>query len=207
MIKIIIFDLDGVLVDTNYIHFETFIKALQNINKSINYTYEEHELLFNTLTTKLKVEKLVTQNILNKDDFDIIYNKKQELTKQYLDKLNKNQNLIDLFNILKQKYKLYCCSNSNRINVVTILTNLGLYDYFENIYSNNDVINPKPSPEIYIKTIKLANVSPDETLILEDSEIGLKAAYESNAHVLQIKNINEVTYKNIMNKISNIVYH
>jgi hypothetical protein len=82
-----------------------------------------------------------------------------------------------------------------------ILTKMGIIDYFDMILGNNDVINPKPSPEIYNTVMSRENIQPNETLILEDSLIGLEAAYSSKAHVLEIKNINEVNYLNISNTI------
>ena len=202
MIKAIIFDLDGVLIDSNYIHYETFIKAVQHINKDIYYSYDEHNSLFNSMTTKNKVKILIQQGLLKNEDIDIIYEKKQELTHEAFDTLQPNVQLISLFQqLIKLKYRIFCCSNSNTINVKLILTKLGLIDYFVMILGNNDVIHPKPSPEIYNTIMTLENIQPNETLILEDSLIGLEAAYSSKAHVLEIKNVNDVNYKNISNTI------
>jgi len=202
MIKAIIFDLDGVLIDSNYIHYETFIKAVQHINKDIYYSYDEHNTLFNSMTTKNKVKILIQQGFLKNEDIDIIYEKKQELTHQAFHTLQPNIQLISLFQqLVKNKYSLFCCSNSNTVNMKLILTKLGIIDYFQMILGNNDVIHPKPSPEIYTTIMSLANIDPNETLILEDSPIGLQAAYSSKAHVLEIKNINDVSYKNISNTI------
>lgn len=202
MIKAIIFDLDGVLIDSNYIHYETFLKAVQHINKDIYYSYDEHNSLFNSMTTKNKVKFLIQKALLKNEDIDIIYEKKQELTREALDTLQPNLQLISLFEkLIKCKYRLFCCSNSNRENMKLILTKLGIIDYFIMILGNNDVVNPKPSPEIYNTIINRANIQPNETLILEDSIIGLEAAYASKAHVLEIKDINEVNYLNISNTI------
>lgn len=202
MIKAIIFDLDGVLIDSNYIHYETFIKAVQHINKDIYYSYDEHNTLFNSMTSKNKVKILIQQGLLKNEDIDIIYEKKQELTHEAFDTLQPNVQLISLFQqLIKLKYRLFCCSNSNTINIKLILTKLGLIDYFVMILGNNDVIDPKPSPEIYNTIMSLENIQPNETLILEDSLIGLEAAYSSKAHVLEIKNVNDVNYKNISNTI------
>ena len=72
------------------------------------------------------------------------------------------------------------------------------------IYSAEDVVNPKPDPEIYIKSIKSLKLKPNNCLILEDNEHGILAAKASGAHVLVIKNIDEVNLQNIEQKIKEI---
>ena len=202
MIKGIVFDLDGVLIDSNYIQYDTFLKAVQHINKDIYYSYDEHEALFSSLTTRNKLKILVAQKLLNETDVEVIYNKKQELTKEAFESLEENKNLIVLFEQLKQdNYRLFCCSNNNKTIVNLILNKLGLYNYLEFIITNNDVKEPKPSPYIYKLVMERTKLNPNQLLILEDSEIGLKAAYASKANVLEIKNINEVNYENIKNSV------
>jgi HAD superfamily hydrolase (TIGR01509 family) len=154
------------------------------------------------MTTKNKVKFLIQQNLLKNEDIGIIYEKKQELTREALNTLQPNLQLISLFEkLIKCKYSLFCCSNSNRANMKLILTKLGILDYFVMILGNNDVINPKPSPEIYNTIMSRANIQANETLILEDSIIGLEAAYASKAHVLEIKNVSDVNYNNIKNSV------
>ena len=82
MIQAIVFDLDGVLIDSNYIQYDTFLRAVQHINKDIFYSYDKHQKLFSSLTTRNKLKILVKQNLLNETDIETIYSKKQELTKE-----------------------------------------------------------------------------------------------------------------------------
>jgi beta-phosphoglucomutase len=202
MIQAIIFDLDGVLIDSNYIQYDTFIKAVQHINKDIIYSYDEHEKLFSSLTTRNKLKILIEQNLLNETDIETIYNKKQELTKEAFELLNEDVKLVSLFQkLVKDKYRLFCCSNNNKVIVNLILNKLGIYDYFETILTNSDVKEHKPSPEIYNTIMNKSNLNPNQVLILEDSEIGLQSAYSSKAHVFKIKRLEDVNYNSIKNMI------
>ena len=204
MIQAIVFDLDGVLIDSNYIQYETFLKAVQHINKDIIYSYDEHERLFSSLTTRNKLKILIKQDLLNETDVETIYKKKQELTKEAFELLNEDVKLVSLFQkLVKDKYRLFCCSNNNKMIVNLILNKLGIYDYFEFVLTNSDVKEHKPSPEIYNTVMNRTNLLPKEVLILEDSKIGLTAAYRSGAYVLEVKNVSDVNYYNIKNS----VYH
>ena len=202
MIQAIVFDLDGVLIDSNYIQYDTFLRAVQHINKDIYYSYDEHENVFSSLTTRNKLKILVEQKLLNETDIETIYSKKQELTKEAFELLKEDRNLISLFQkLIKDKYRLFCCSNNNNTVVNLILNKLGVYEYFEFILTNSDVKEHKPSPEIYETVMKKADLKNNEVLILEDSEIGLAAAYKSGAYVLEIKNVSDVNYTNIKNSV------
>ena len=202
MIKAIIFDLDGILIDSDYIHYDTIMKAVQHINKDIIYSYDEHNKLFSSITTRNKIKLLIEKGLLKEEHIEHIYNKKQDLTKIALELIKPNDKLIQLLQLLiKDKFCLFCCSNSNRTIVELILKKLGIYEYFELVLTNNDIKEPKPSPEIYNTVMKITKLLAEEVLILEDSEIGLQAAYASGAHVLEIKNITEVNYENTVKKL------
>lgn len=109
-----------------------------------------------------------------------------------------------LSRLKKNGYKIAVCSNSiaNTINVM--LKKAEIIQYFEIMLSNQDVSNAKPDPEIYLSAMKGLGISPEEALILEDNEHGLKAAYASGAHVMKIETIANVNYFDIMEKISTI---
>jgi dTDP-glucose pyrophosphorylase len=106
--------------------------------------------------------------------------------------------------LVDKGYKLAVCSNSIRKTVLTVLSKLGIIEFFDLILSNEDVENSKPHPEIYWKAISKMNCLPEETLIVEDSPYGLLAASKSKSHILRVANPKEVTYINIENKIKQI---
>jgi len=198
MIKLIIFDLDGILVNTKDIHFEALNKALMDFNEhSIAYT--EHINRFDGKPTR---EKLCLLGI-NDSKHDKINSKKQIYTAQLLKtSIHSDILLIDIFRKLKQEnYLLHIASNSIRDTVEIVLNNLGIKNTVDFFISNEDVKLTKPHPEMYLRCMLQASVGPRETLIIEDSYVGRQGAFNSGAFLSCIKNKNEVTYNMIKKDI------
>jgi dTDP-glucose pyrophosphorylase len=86
---------------------------------------------------------------------------------------------------------------------LTVLSKLGIIEYFDLILSNEDVKNSKPHPEIYWKAISTIGVLPEETLIVEDSPFGLLAANRSKSHVMRVESPKDITYDNIYKHLNN----
>jgi len=201
MIKLVIFDLDGVLVEAKNIHFEAFNKALGKYAIS----WDEHLSIYDGLKTNQKLEMLHEHKGLPKEQFKEIWDNKQTYTLQALRNLKTNPDLITTMTMLvNDGYKLAVCSNSIRKTVLTVLSKLGIIEFFDLILSNEDVNNSKPHPEMYWKAISMMSCLPEETLIVEDSPYGLLAASRSKSHILRVGSPKEVTYINIKNKINTI---
>jgi HAD superfamily hydrolase (TIGR01509 family) len=194
-IKAILFDLDGVLVNTRVLHYETFRDAVHEVLPNKTLTWSEHEIEFDGLSTKLKLQKLLSQGILTEEQASLVYLKKQELTQKQLPQTIQPRESLRLLLITlnNQGFRLFCCSNSIRQTLDTSLQLLGIQELFEATYSNEDVANPKPSPEIYEKAMKQCFLLKEECLIVEDSEVGRKAAYASGAHVLEVEDAEDLT--------------
>jgi len=201
MIKLIIFDLDGVLVEAKNIHFEAFNKALGEYAIS----WDEHLSIYDGLKTNQKLDMLYERKGLPKEQFTNIWNNKQKYTLEALSNLKKDETLYSTIqNLSLDGYKLAVCSNSIRKTVLTVLSKLGIIEFFDLILSNEDVKNSKPHPEIYWKAISEMSCLPEETLIVEDSPYGLLSASRSKSHILRVGSPKEVTYINIKNKINTI---
>ena len=201
MVKLIIFDLDGVLVEAKNIHFEALNKALG----SYAISWNEHLSTYDGLKTLQKLDMLSKEKGLPKSDHKPIWENKQKFTLEALSNLEVNPNLLSTVSKLsKDGYKIVCCSNSIRKTVLTVLAKLGLIEFMDLIISNEDVLNSKPHPEMYWQAISKMEYLPEETLIIEDSPYGLLAAARSKSYILRVKNPQEVTYKNIKNKINKI---
>jgi HAD superfamily hydrolase (TIGR01509 family) len=192
--KLIIFDLDGVLVEAKQIHYDALNKALGEYAIS----WDEHLSLYDGLKTNQKLEMLTQNKGLPKDLYKTIWLDKQKYTLEALSKLRPNAQLQVCMDLLIQDgYKLAVCSNSIRKTVLTVLAKFDIIDRFDLILSNEDVNNSKPHPEIYWKAMSMLGCLPEETLIIEDSPYGLLAANRSKAHIMRVSSPKEIIYNNI----------
>lgn len=205
MIKTIIFDLDGVLVEAKKIHYDCLNNALFEEDPKFIIEWNEHLSLYDGLKTNQKLDLLHSNKGLPKESFLRVWEKKQKLTLESLQNLHPSQQLINCMGKLsKDGYKIVCCSNSIRKTILTVLSKLDIIQYFDLILSNEDVKNSKPHPEIYWKGISMMECLPEETLIIEDSPYGLLAASRSNSNILRVKEPSDVTYSLIINKINKL---
>jgi len=200
-IKLIIFDLDGVLVETKNIHFDAFNKAL---GEKYAIEWNEHLSKYDGLKTNQKLEMLTKEKGLPTELYKQIWDEKQRLTLKKLSDLKPSTQLqICISSLVNEGYKIACCSNSIRKTVLTVLSKLGVIEYFDLILSNEDVKNSKPHPEIYWNAISMIGCLSEETLIVEDSPFGLLAASRSKAYVMRVGSPKEVTYININKYLNN----
>ncbi len=200
MIKAVIFDLDGVLVDAREIHYKALNNALARYGHVI--TRDEHLSTFDGLPTKKKLKLLTEKKGLSPDLYDNIWKAKQEETFEILRQLEPDKRIIEVIKRLRNEgYKLAVCSNSIRESTKLMLLKRGFLEFLEFYLSNEDVVNPKPSPEMYLKSIIQLNLKPKECLIVEDSHIGRQSAIDSGAHLCGVENSSGVTYEKIKNDI------
>ena len=205
MVKLIIFDLDGVLVNAKQIHFNTLNKALSEIGENFIISESEHLSTYDGLKTNQKLEILSEKKGLPSSSYNFIWERKQELTIKEISKLKIDDELVEVFKTLKSEgYKIACCSNSIRKSVLVMLSKIGILEFIDLSLSNEDVKNSKPHPEIYWKCISDFSVLPEETLIVEDSPYGLLAASRTNSHILRVSGPDDVTIENIKEKIEQV---
>jgi HAD superfamily hydrolase (TIGR01509 family) len=201
--KLIIFDLDGVLVEAKTIHFDALNEAL---GTKYAIEWNEHLSKYDGLKTNQKLEMLTKEKGLPIELYKQVWDEKQRLTLQKLSDLKSSEQLQVCISLLvNQGYKIACCSNSIRKTVLTVLSKLGIIEYFDLILSNEDVKNSKPHPEIYWKAISMMGCLPEETLIVEDSPFGLLAASRSKSHVMRVESPKDITYNNIYKHLNNQV--
>ncbi len=204
MIKLILFDLDGVLVEAKNIHYESFNRALGQYA----ITWEEHLSIYDGLKTNQKLDILHERKGLPKESFKRIWEDKQKYTLESLHKLNPSTQLqVCMDSLISQGYKIGVCSNSIRKTVLTVLSKFNIIDKFDLILSNEDVKNSKPHPEIYWRAISMMGYLPEETLIIEDSPFGLLAASRSKSHIMRVGSPKDVTYINIHKHLNNQNYN
>lgn len=202
MIKAVLFDMDGVLIDAKEWHYEAFNSALSLFGLAI--TKFDHLRTFDGLPTKEKLKILSETTYLPESLHKFLNQVKQKYTMKLIHEHCKPMfhHEYCLSRLKREGYKLAVCSNSIRNTIETMMQYASLLQYLDLIVSNEDVVRSKPDPEMYICAIKKLGLRPEECLIVEDNINGIKAARASGAHVLQVSTVQEVNYLNISNKIS-----
>lgn len=203
MIKLVIFDLDGVLVDSRELHYQTLNAALSTISDTFCISREEHLSTYDGLSTKRKLEILTKNKGLDVSTHSTVWNLKQAYVADEINKFQPDYRIRDVLYSLKQRgLKLACCTNSIRDTAKLQLIRKGFFEYIDFFVSNEDVLKSKPDSEMYLKAMLAAGVNPDETLIIEDSPIGRRAAFRSGARLHSVKNSNDVILSNILESIA-----
>lgn len=206
MIKLIISDFDGVLLDLKEIHFESLNRALASVDEKFIISPEEHVKIFDGLSTKRKLKLLSELKGFPLDRFEEVNNLKQQFTVELLESFTKiNFELPSIIGQLKKEgYLFYVASNAIRNTIELGLKKLGIDHLVDKVYSNQDVVNSKPNPEIYLKCMADASVSPAETLIMEDSKHGREAAVKSGAYVCGVDHSFDFTLDRVKSMISEV---
>ena len=198
MIKLIIFDLDGVLVDARELHYNALNKALESIDKKFIIPRDEHLSTYDGLSTTKKLNLLSENKKLPRELHDSVWRLKQEKTRQIIDGFTIDNRIQSILRSLKSEgYMIACATNSIRETAKLQLIRKGFFEYIDFMYSNQDVTNPKPNSEIYLRCMLRAQVNPNETLIIEDSHIGRKGAIASGGVLCGVKDTTDVTYERI----------
>ena len=191
--KLVIFDLDGVLIDSRDVHYDALNSALIKINPKFVVTREEHLSKYDGLGTTMKLKMLTELKELPVEYHDQVWKEKQRQTIDILQKLPENKTAISILKQLKKDgWKIAVASNSIRETIITALNAIGVLGYIEYIVSNEDVKHHKPYPEMYWKCMTALNALPQNTVIVEDSHIGRQGAIASGGHLYGIKDADDL---------------
>lgn len=204
MIKAIIFDMDGVLIEAKDWHYEALNRALQLFGMEISRY--DHLVTYDGLPTRKKLQMLSLERGLPRGLHEFINEIKQLYTTEIIHARCKPRFYHEyaLSKLKSLGYKMAVCSNAVRKSVEVMMEKAALDKYLEFYISNEDVVNSKPHPEMYLKAIDKLGLKPAECLILEDNEKGIKAAIASGAHLMKIESIEDVNFEAIYKRILEI---
>jgi beta-phosphoglucomutase len=203
-IKAILFDMDGVLIEAKDWHFDAMNRALDLFGMEISRY--DHLVTYDGLPSKKKLEMLSLERNLPSALHHFINAMKQQYTMEIVYSKCKPvfYHEYALSNLHRDGYRMAVCSNSIRNSIAIMMERANLMQYLDFFMSAQDVKEGKPNPEIYITSITKLGLKPEECLILEDNENGIKAAVASGAHLMKIDSVEDVNYQDIKLRISEI---
>jgi HAD superfamily hydrolase (TIGR01509 family) len=204
MIKAVVFDMDGVLIEAKEWHYEALNRALKLFGFEISL--HDHLTTYDGLPTMKKLEMLSIATGLPESLHDFINEMKQIFTMEIVHAQCKPTFVHErALSILRSKgYKLAVASNSIRNTVEVMMEKSHLDKYLHMQLSNQDVQKAKPHPDIYIKAIESFGILPCECLVVEDNPNGIAAAKGAGANLLVVDNVLDVNIDNILQRISEI---
>lgn len=186
MKKAVIFDMDGVLVDSEPLHkeAESYVLAQYGIHYTENiarqYTaYGTEELFWKDIAGHFKIEL----------DVSLAVKQKQ---KYYFNNFNKIELIKPAFNLLKKlktgNCRIALASSSSRNVIKKTLSTFALEKYFEYTISSDDVENGKPFPDVFLLAAQCLKINPQNCIVIEDSVNGVKAGKAAGMTVIAVPN-------------------
>jgi HAD superfamily hydrolase (TIGR01509 family) len=201
MIKAVIFDLDGVLVDADKWHFNALNVALQHADID-PISWQEHLTVYKGIPTRDKLQILHERKGLPREAWPRIAQTKHEITGHIIDSFClPDPEKVEMMRLLKRGYRIAVCSNAVRASVERMLELAGLLPYVDLVLSNQDVAQAKPHPEIYIRAFETLGLQPEECLIVEDSDVGKRAAVASGGILCSVNDPADVNYYRVLKSL------
>ena len=187
--KAVIFDMDGVIIDSEPIHFETDMETMKYLECNISkeelekYVGTTNEYMFSDIKKNYNIEKSV-EDIINYRA-EIIKNK---IVQSDLEPI---EGIRELLSELKKKnIPAAIASSSPKDFINVVVSKFKLQEYFKYIVSGEEVANGKPAPDVYLETAKKLGIYPKDCIVIEDSKNGVLAAKAAEMRCIGFQNVN-----------------
>ena len=181
-IKLILLDFDGTLADTRMANGRAYIQALSEVG--IDISIDEYTAKYFGMRCR---EFLRDVGIENDEDACKLRRRKVEIYPNYFDSVRLNTPLWEWCKKMRTMgIKVWIVSTGHIDNITNVMRHLNIINGVDGIISGDDVTLPKPNPECFLRAMEIEGVTPRETIIFEDSEIGLEAAERSGASYVKI---------------------
>ena len=185
MLKAIIFDVDGVIFDSEILHRMAWEEVLARYNITLN----EDDYLNGIgvsdrdFLERLKKERKIPSFI---DLEDLIAQKNTKIIEVSKNNTRILPEMYEFISTLSGQYKIAVASNSSKEFITNLLETSGLMNFFSVILGRQDIIKPKPAPDIYIKCSQKLGILPQYCCVIEDSPTGIKAAKNAGMYCIAI---------------------
>lgn len=191
MIKLVIFDVDGTLVDSEVVFVKAAIK-----NMEVNgYNIPMSAIMGIIGQNRVAGQKLIESTQDDSFDYDKYIKNYEKIRSEILEKepLKLKKGALNILNYCKEHgIRMAIATSTYREKQVKVLTNLGIIDYFDYMVFGDEIKNSKPAPDIYLKVYERYNYDKDEMIIYEDSNNGILSGYNAGIKVVYIKDIVDV---------------
>lgn len=186
--KLAIFDLDGTLFDTKDVNYNAYQNAIKMLGIDAEIDYNNFCNLYNGKNYREFLPKIIPD--ITEEQMKNIHNFKKNIYTQYLDKARKNELLFLMIQEIKEKFYISIVTNASKKNVEDILEKFFVKKLFDLLITQEDVESPKPSAEGFLKAMRYFNISKENTIIFEDSEIGIQAADKAEVDYVRVYGYN-----------------
>ena len=188
MIKAVIFDLDGLLLDSEIVAF----KVYQELGKRFNFELSLPDFMENFCGQQLRRNVAYCNERFQlpwsfEEAVEEVLRIEKRLLDEGVDVMPGARELLDF--LKKNNYKTAVASSSARERSMKLLENHGLVEYFDDFVFGPEVERGKPNPDIFLKAAEKVRVAPENCLVLEDSQAGIQAAYSANMRVICIPDL------------------
>lgn len=181
----IIFDMDGVLIDTERISFNSYKEVFKKYNYEINEKFYLKLIGHNVKSIK----QIMIDNYGQDFPFDEIYDKKVKLSVDTIERdgVIVKKGVHELVEYLKsENYKMAVATSTRRERAHHLLKEIGIFDKIDYIICGDQVTNSKPDPEIFLKASAGIHIAPEKCIVIEDSEAGIIAAHNAKIRSINV---------------------
>lgn len=185
MIKAIIFDMDGLMIDSERATYNAYLKVLEPMHMTMTVEHYKTFLGKNVagICAAMRAGEGFGEDFPAEDTMKAMH---VQLNKDFEENgVPIKKGLIELLKYLRaHNYQTIIATSSNRDRVDRILEQANITAYFDDSVCGNEVSRGKPNPDIFLKACEKASVTPDEAIVLEDSESGIMASYNAGIKVI-----------------------
>lgn len=182
-LKLILLDFDGTLADTRQANARAYIEALGEVG----ITLSEDEYLERYFGVRC-MEFMRSVGIASDEEIARLRRRKIELYPRHFGSVVLNTPLWEWCRMMRRMdSKVWIVSTGHIDNIRNVMRYLKLEEGIDGIISGDDVQHPKPSPECFLRAMEIEGATPAETIIFEDSQVGLEAARRSGAQYVAVR--------------------